>query len=241
MKALTDYSDDRSRVACIYCGAYLNSVDTNKDHVPSKCLLDRPLPDNLPTVTVCRPCNESFSRDEEYLCVLLAAVISGEVDPDPSQFPSAAASVQRNSGLRERISRAQRHQLSLFGESEVLWHPEINRLNRVIAKNARGHVSYELGESVTCPPAQVACLPLSLMTADQRSAFEEVSLGPGWPEVGSRMMQRLAGVAPLEGGWIVVQEGVYRYAVDQSSDWVLVRTVIRDYLATEVAWDPDQF
>ena len=53
-------------------------------------------------------------------------------------------------------------------------------------------------------------------------------------------MQRLAGVDPLVDGWVEVQEGVYRFAVAQGSDGLLVRTVIREYLATEVYWDLDQ-
>lgn len=240
MKKLKDYSDARSRVSCTHCQVSLDPSNANKDHVPSKCLLTRPPPPNLPTVMVCRPCNESFSKDEEYLSVFLAAVISGDADPDPSRFPSAAASIEHSPGLRERITRAQRHQLTFWGEPENLWIPEYDRVNNVLVKNARGHALHELGEPVSDAPSGVGCLPMVRWTADQRRTFECVSLGAGWPEVGSRMMQRLAGVDPLVNGWIKVQKGVYRYAVAQGSDGLLVRTVIREYLATEVYWDPDQ-
>ena len=240
MEPLKDYSDARNRGFCIHCGVGLDSRNATKDHVPSKCLLDRPLPDNPPAVTICAECNESFSRDEEYLCVLLAAVISGDANPDPSVFPSAAASIKHSSGLRERITRAQRHQLPLFGEAEILWEAELDRVNRVIVKNARGHALHELSEPVAGLPSRIACQPVNLLTVEQRSAFERISLGSLWPEVGSRMMQRVAGVAPLANGWIEVQEGVYRYAVVQDPDGVLVRTLIRDHLATEVAWEFDQ-
>ncbi len=37
-----------------------------------------------------------------------------------------------------------------------------------------------------------------------------------------------------KGGWIEVQRGVYRYAVDK---FPKVRVVLREYLAAEVAWD----
>lgn len=189
---------------------------------------------------ICRSCNESFSKDEEYLCVFLAAVISGDADPDPSLFASAAASVEHSPGLRERITRSQRHQLVLWGEPEILWMPDLDRVNRVIVKNARGHVLHELGEPVSDAPSEVGCWPVSRLTVDQRHTFESVSLGALWPEVGSRMMQRLVGVDPLVDGWVEVQEGVYRYAVAQGSDELLVRTVIREYLATEVYWNLDQ-
>ena len=77
---------------------------------------------------------------------------------------------------------------------------------------------------------------MSRLTVDQRNTFERVSLSTLWPEIGSRMMQRLAGVDPLVDGWVDVQEGVYRYAVARGPDELLVRTVIREYLATEVYW-----
>ena len=37
--------------------------------------------------------------------------------------------------------------------------------------------------------------------------------------------------------WQDVQDGVYRYAVAQESDGILVRMVLREYLAAEVLWD----
>ena len=51
------------------------------------------------------------------------------------------------------------------------------------------------------------------------------------------MMQRVAGMTPIPGGWVEVQAGVYRYAVGEGPS--TVRTVIREYLATEVIWDLD--
>ena len=237
MKQLTDYSDTRGRVMCTHCGVVLNPRNANKDHVPSRCLLDRPLPNNPPTVAICISCNASFSKDEEYCSVFLAAVISGDADPNPSRFPSAASATERCLGLRERIARAQRRQVPLWDEPEVLWQPEIDRFDRVIVKNARGHVLHELGESVFGMPSRVMYWPVCRMSADQRNTFELVSLGTGLPEVGSRMMQRILGLAPLVNGWVNVQHGVYRYAIVQGSDKLLVRTLIRDYLATEVAWN----
>lgn len=237
MKALTDYSDERGRGACIHCGVGLDSRNANTDHVPTKCLLDRPPPDHPPVVKICAACNVSFALGEEYLCVFLAVVLTGDAGPEPNLFPSAAKSIKHSPGLRERIRRAQRNKLSLSGESEILWEPERERVNRVIVKNARGHVLHELGEPAAGPPSRVASWPINLLTSHQRNTLERISLGSGWPEVGSRMMQRLAGDAPLVDGWVEVQEGVYRYAVAQDPSEVLVRTLIRGYLATEVAWE----
>ena len=235
MKQFSDYSDTRNKGGCTHCGARLDPEQASRDHVPSKTLLDRPLPDNLPVLPTCRSCNASFAKDEEYLSVFLAAVITGSVELNPNRFASAAASINHSRSLRGRIARAQRNRVSTTGEHEVLWEPEIERVLRVILKNARGHLLYELGEPVTESPSRIWSCPIDLLTPDERDAFEETPLGAGWPEVGSRMMQRVAGLAPLSDGWVEVQAGVYRYAVGEGPS--LVRTVIREYLATEVVWE----
>ena len=239
MKPLEDYSDERLRVRCIHCSVFLEACEANEDHVPSKCLLDRPLPDNPPKVTVCAECNSSFAPDEEYLSVFLAAVLTGDAMPDAVRFPKAAAAVRRNPKLLALIARTRQEQLTLFGEPDILWVPNVQRVERVIVKNARGHVLHELGEDTIAPPKSVAFLPVTRLSPDQRTEFEHVDYGPGWPEVNSRLMQRLVGVEPLKEGWIEVQPDVYRYAVMHSGDKVTVRTLIRDYLATEVIWALD--
>jgi hypothetical protein len=52
-----------------------------------------------------------------------------------------------------------------------------------------------------------------------------MDFGSGWPEVGSRMMSRMLTGQDMADGWIVVQEGVYRYAVGQNGG-MLVRSVL---------------
>ena len=239
MGPFEDFTDERLKQHCIHCRVYLAACDSNEDHVPSKCLLDRPLPDNPPKVTVCAECNSNFASDEEYLSVFLAAVLTGDAMPDADRFPKAAAAVRRNPRLHARIARARQEQLTLFGESELLWAPDIGRVERVIVKNARGHVLHELGEPMTGPPKSVAFCPVTRMSPDQRAEFEYVDYGPLWPEVGSRLMQRLLDIEPLKDGWIEIQPDVYRYTVMHYGGVVIVRTLIRDYLATEVIWALD--
>jgi len=64
-------------------------------------------------------------------------------------------------------------------------------------------------------------------------------LAPVFDEVGSRLMQRLLDIEPLKDGWIEVQPDVYRYTVMHYAGVVTVRTLIRNYLATEVIWALD--
>ena len=76
------------------------------------------------------------------------------------------------------------------------------------------------------------------MTAAQREEFENIQGDgeiAGWPEVGSRMMTRVMTGQDLCDGWVVVQDGVYRYGVAQCGV-MLIRSVLFEYLATEVYW-----
>ena len=127
----------------------------------------------------------------------------------------------------------------MSGETRILWKPDISRIKRVALKNARGHAYFEYGEPMLDAPARQWALPLGTMTATERRDFEgltdEGSLAP-WPEVGSRMMTRLATGEDMAGQWVVVQDGVYRYSV-QHDGGLQVRSVLFEYLATEVKWE----
>ena len=129
--------------------------------------------------------------------------------------------------------------MTLFGESEILWAADAERVERVIVKNARGHLLHELGEATPAHPKSVAFFPVTRLSPDRRDVFEYIDEGPLLPEVNSRMLQRVLGIEPLTDGWVEVQPDVYRYAVMQNMDEMTVRTLIRDYLATEVVWTLD--
>lgn len=71
-----------------------------------------------------------------------------------------------------------------------------------------------------------------------RDAFEaSEDVVDVWPEVGTRAGQRLlvVGTDVFSEGWLVVQDGNYRYKVSQE-DGLSVRIVLREYLACHVAW-----
>ena len=87
MKQLNGYSDFRNHGLCIHCGEGLHRGSRSRDHIPTRALLDRPYPDYLPTVEVYGECNNEFSKDESYLVVLIACVISGS--PGPSRHTSS--------------------------------------------------------------------------------------------------------------------------------------------------------
>ena len=236
MRQLFDFSDERNKGACIHCEVHLLDVETTRDHVPSKALLNQPYPDNLPVVDICGGCNSGFSEDEEYLACFLASVVSDSTNPDPALFPVAAKALAHSPGLRERIGRARRTVSTRRGNPEIQWMPEMERVERVILKNARGHLLFEIGDFDPSDHRSVGIIPIQLMSDNQRAYFENAPKGVPWAEVGSRMMNRQATGDLQPGGWVEIQPSIYRYSVHQLPDRVLVRMVLREYLAAEVSW-----
>ena len=253
MRYIEDDSDERQKTSCIHCGSVLANVESNRDHVPSKSLLSKTLRKQgtefdhgrdecdfyLPQVVVCKRCNSAFSSDETYLLCVLHAVLAGSLYPDPDRFPEAANVLRSNRDIVRVLKNTSECQLSRFDDSDrITLYPDPDRVRSVILKNARGHAYHELGEPLMAEPDYVSFVPLMSMDVDGRATFEVVEGGlDGWPEVGSRMTTRVANGVNLASGWIEVERGRYRYAVDWSCG-ITVRTVIWEYLATKTCWSP---
>lgn len=197
-------------------------------------------------VEVCRQCNAGFSSDEEYLIAFLGSVLTGSTRPGSVRFRTAAGILNRSPELKRRIDLSQTVQGTLWDGAEMLWRPELDRIERVVVKNARGHVLYEIGEPMSAQPSHVWSSPVSTMRTQEVAEFENIPSLSVWPEAGSRMFTR--GVLTfddhengqgvyIDDGWQDVQNGVYRYAVVPLPGQVLVKTMIYEYLAIEVAWD----
>ena len=115
----------------------------------------------------------------------------------------------------------------------------------MVIKNARSHALYELDRGMSFEADDFFAIPLQVLTPEQRDEFEttgEEGERLGWAEVGTRLFQRQCGTAQSDmmGPWVIVQNGVYRYAVvDRGDDSLLVQSVIQEYLATSVYWSCD--
>ena len=234
MKQIYHFSDQLGSVDRIPCPEKNHSGRSSRDHIPTKALLNSPYPENLMDVGMCQECNSGFARDEEYFAAFLASVISGSTEPDPLQFPTASRILAHNPRLRSRIDATRRVEATPGKDTLVTWTPELERIERVIVKNARGHVLFELGQAIALPPTHVNIAPIELLSPQQLSQFEYPRGVAGWPEVGSGLMLRLLETGECgAGGWMEVQNGVYRYAIDELPR---VRIVLREYLAAAVAW-----
>ena len=235
MNEIEEFVDERQKAWCVHCGGRIGNLETNRDHVPSKSLLFEPYPENLPVIQVCRRCNTSFSLDEEYFVAFLGCVLTGSTDPDRQSNPRVERILRRTPSLRARIEKARTEHL-IANEEKLFWKPEADRISRIVVKNARGHAFFEFGEPMLIEPSHMWWAPLESLDAQQRAEFENIGSGPCWPEVGSRMLTRVLTGCDFDGGWVTVQKDVYRYALVQHG-LMLVRSVLCEYLATEVYWD----
>ena len=235
MKQMEDFSDRRYKGICIHCGSAWASKPTSSDHVPTKALLDRPLPANVHVVEICVECNNGFARDEEYFVAFLGAAMAGSTNPEAQMFEAARNVLAGNTRLRREVEAAKKESIGAEGKPRLAWEPVLDRIRSVVVKNARGHVFYELGQPMFEEPCDVWFAPLAVVDKDRLADFLNVDMGPMWPEVGSRLLQRVVQGTDFVNGWIIVQPEVYVFAVIETAG-VTVRSIIREYLLTEVTW-----
>lgn len=242
MDQINNYADNRLLHGCIYCAG---SADT-RDHIPSKCLLERPYPPNLPVVGCCESCNQGFSKDEEYFVCLIESVLCGSTDPQKIGRPSVARIMQNSPTLRKRIETSRTEV-----NGQIVFVPEIERVCNVMLKLARGHAAFELSAPCRTKPNHFWCGPLSSLPQENREVFASVHFQQVVGEVGSRNMQRLLvtqmtimsendeqhNVGMLINDWIDVQDDQYRYIAIDDMGMLVIRIVIAEYFACEVAWE----
>ena len=223
------FADQRLSGFCVYCGGPPDTVD----HVPSKVLLDKPYPENLPVVDACLRCNNGFSNDELYVACLIECIICGTVDAAHIGREKIARLLSQRPNLARMIEGC----CTVDPDGSNLWRPEEKCVRNVLLKLARGHAAFECTESHLEEPKFTSAKPLLLMSREERQEFEAPEDENPYPEIGSRAFLRtvVVGSTPfLDVGWQVVQEGRYRYLVSASES--SVRVVLSEYLACKVAW-----
>lgn len=241
MDQFLDYADDRLIGGCVYCASH---ADT-RDHVPSRCLLERPYPPNLPVVACCKACNHDFSQDEEYFVCLIESVLCGSTDPDEFSRPSVAEIMRHSPALRARIESA-RTELN----GQIAFIPESKRVSNVMLKLARGHAAFELSQPCRTAPDHFWCGPIASLPQESREAFDSIHIQHLLGEIGSRNTQRILvtqvtlqsesgeqrQLGMLINDWIDVQDDRYRYLAIDNVGGIVIRIVVAEYLACEVAW-----
>ncbi|WP_349921866.1 hypothetical protein [Aeromonas veronii] len=241
MEQLQNLADTRLLLGCIYCGGDKGT----REHVPSKVFLDTPYPENLSIIGACRECNNGFSKDEEYVACLIEAVVAGSAEPSAIRRSNIANILERSPALRNRI------EASKTISSGVSFHPEVERIERVLVKLALGHAAYELAQECRDHSASIWWYPLDQLNQEQREEFDAPEVVTLLGEIGSCGMQRLQVVeiklASLSGediskkiilnDWVEVQPQRYRYLASDQGKVISIRIVIGEYLAAEITWD----
>ncbi len=242
MQQIHPYSDSRLVQGCVYCGGV---ADTD-DHIPSKCLLERPYPENLYVVGCCDSCNQGFSKDEQYFVCLLESVLAGSTDPEKIRRPSVAKMMQKSPALRQRIEDSKTEI-----DGQIAFVPEHTRIKNVMLKLARGHAAFELSQPCREEPNHFWYAPLYLLSTNDQEAFKAVHIQQILGEIGSRNMQRLLvtqmtglnengepqNMGMLINDWIDVQDGLYRYIAIDDMGSIIIRIVVAEYFACEAVWE----
>jgi hypothetical protein len=121
----------RPRLSCVYCGR----LATTKDHVIPRCLLEKPFPPNLPTVPSCRPCNEAYSKDEEYFLAIMAlsSFVPSLIDK-VEKGGIVYRMLERSAGLDAHFTSA----MNVRADGHVFIVPDETRIARITQKIAFG-------------------------------------------------------------------------------------------------------
>lgn len=242
MDQLSDLADDRLINDCIFCGG----VADTRDHVPSKILLDKPYPENLPVVGSCQECNQGFSKDEQYLICLLESVLIGSTDPEKIRRPSVSRAMKRAPALRAKIESAKK-----YINGKVAFSIEEDRVKNVILKLARGHAAFELSQPCRNEPDHYWCGTLESLPKEELDLFDSAHIQKLLGEIGSRNMLRMfatevtlqseSGVLEtmnvVVNDWVDVQDGYYRFLAVDDAGGVVIRIVISEYMACEIGWN----
>jgi len=228
MEQIKKFSDLRLEGYCIYCG----KEPETRDHVPSKVLMDKPFPENLPVVPACEKCNEGFSKDEEYFACLIECILRGTTNPEKLERKKVKGILKRSPKLRARLTAAME-----IHEGQIFFRTEEERVKNVILKLARGHATYENSELQLEEPISIVIRPITLMNEVEQNVYFSHDNGL-LPEIGSRAFQRLfINDESVINNWVIVQEDKYMYSINHEEYGLTIKILIWNYLACEVVWN----
>ncbi|WP_264771876.1 hypothetical protein [Defluviimonas salinarum] len=200
-------------------------------------MLDEPLPGHFPMVRVCIDCNRDQSEAETYFYAILSAVLSGSHRPEDQILPIGERVLRSDKSLRRRIFEAK----NIAPDGSLIWNVDHELIGQVLTAYARGHIFLETGELALDKPARVVFKPLATMGQDERTAFLEVQ-NDVFPELGSRLFITLFDPQDERrqlldaNGFFVIQPNTYQYKVVLRNGQIGIRSIVRNFLATEVSW-----
>ena len=175
------------QAVCVYCGA----AAATRDHVPPRCLLEKPLPPVLATIPSCRNCNAAFSRDEQYLQIVLAQIGSEpHLRAKVEKGGVVDCALSRALALDERILQS----LEVGPDGRVWFKPERNRILTISCKIAFGLYTRHYRRRINLD----LFAPLAVYGHGDEIPQPIVAAAHYWPGIRRKR-------------WQTVQEGVFSY------------------------------
>ena len=148
---------------CIYCGKTADTVD----HVPPKCFLDKPYPNNLLTLPACKKCNNNCSSDEQYLMYLSDYIRSIENVDGEFTREKAKLTFEHSEKLEDRMIS------SLKIEDGVVYFDfETDRVIKIIDKVSYGLLYAHYGTSFKVTKSNFAII--TSLNEKQCSEFDSI-------------------------------------------------------------------
>lgn len=190
MKFVDYYGDDRLRhkiiynrnsySECVYCGA---KADT-REHVPSKVFLNKPYPDNLGIVPACFKCNNSFSRDELFLSILIEKLKSKHLGQKYVFSNDTTERLNKNKKLVNEIE-------TIINNNNINECDET--IKRILFKLAIGHAVFEVSEGYCAKNGTVHYKFFNDVSDEEFENFTAPFIINNHllPEIGSRVYERI--------------------------------------------------
>jgi hypothetical protein len=237
--------DKRKISSCIYCNYSGNNL--TREHNPSKVFLDEPLPDNLPVMYSCEECNSSFSADEAYIASIIECIRCNTYEIEKLEREKIKRVLKNNQKLHSEIKKAFEYKNGNITLDQ-------KKLNNIVLKLARGHLTFEMCEIALCHPTNMRVSFFHNMDEEEISNFESLVEVDLFYEI-SRATSDIAviecslynekedkhiKIEKLFYAWQDVQEGRYRYMCAFNSGLLIVRLVISEFMLAEVIWDTNK-
>ena len=172
---------------CVYCGRPAQT----RDHVPPRCLLEKPFPANLATVASCHTCNAKFSLNEQYFLTVLAQVgFTPSLLSKVKEGGVVDRALSRAPALDERIAQS----LSVGEDGSVLLTPDFKRMLEIARKVVFGLFVRRYGRQISLDHFR----PIGIFHQEQSLPQPIVGAMHYWPGIRRKH-------------WTVVQESVFEY------------------------------
>ena len=223
------YYSKKDHNICVFCGKPANS----REHIPPRCFIDSPFPDDWPILPSCKKCNNSFSNDEQFVSRLLEWIYCTKNNNGIFQ----RAKYKKNPNKLDLV--AKKYKSINIDNIEIDNNDKIIILN-LIYKLARCHLFYDCSMQIDRSSMDISFVFGHNCPSKWKKRFDSntVMRMDILPEIGSRLFEKYCIIEDYNTKefipivrWITFQEGRYRYLLNPSGFLLIV---IRECLYAQI-------